>query len=363
MTLIWATLAIAGTPGSTHTIAGTEGLKMVHVVDIDGDGDSDLVGFTPTGNSKDFGVAVLLHEKPGRFKRVDLPKVSGPDEVLGLGDMDADGDLDVVVATSGDLHWFPNDGEARSWGSPVVVPGASEMRLHQLVVADFDGDGDGDIVAFDKDGNNPPQLLANDGLGVAFTATALPQIGPGNRYLGSPVAADFDGDGDIDVAHVFNGGVAIQVNGGASWEVREVWAGNCPNRFGALSGRDVDGDGDVDLAAIGDAGGVFLENTGALAFAPVAAATAVKNPSFVALGDLSGDGQADLVVSTYSSPSGTLGWLEGAAFADHPLQGEDVLLQTSTGVRAVDMDQDGDLDILLCPRGKAFLGLVWIETE
>jgi hypothetical protein len=365
MTLALATIALAKTPGATHMVAGTEDMKRVHVVDLDGDGDSDLVGFTPTGNSKDFGVAVLLHGKPGRFERVDLPKVSGPDEVLGYGDMDADGDMDIVVATSGELHWFPNEGGARTWGSPVVVPGASESRLHQLVVADFDGDGDGDIVAFDKDGNATPQLLSNDGTGAVFTSTALPQVGPGNRYLGSPVAEDFDGDGDIDLAHVFNGGVAIQVNNGGSWEVREVWSGNCPDRFGALRGRDVDGDGDVDLAAIGEGGAEFLENTGALTFAPVASATTVKNPSFVALGDLSGDGQADLAVSTYSSPSGTLGWLEASsgAFVDHPLQGEDVLVQTSTGVRAVDMDQDGDLDLLLCPRGKAFLGLVWIETD
>ncbi|MCA8968108.1 MAG: VCBS repeat-containing protein, partial [Planctomycetes bacterium] len=143
---------------------------------------------------------VWLNDGAGSFRNTDAPN-SFSHESAALGDVDGDGDLDVVTSfdsggSTGSLDWLRNDHNGE----------ATPLTLFQLVdqedVALADVDGDGDLDAFVARGSGQSDyVFLNDGTGN-FTDSG--------QRLGvvSSVAvalADFDGDGDVDAYVVHEG--------------------------------------------------------------------------------------------------------------------------------------------------------------
>lgn len=113
-------------------------------------------------------------------------------------DMDGDGDLDLVIAGEG-LFWFENlNGEATEWQRHQIV---EYFSISALTLADFDGDGDVDIAGARGDGT-PPILLRNtDGSGTVWQYQILYQPPPPRSFMEAYefVSGDYDDDGDIDI--------------------------------------------------------------------------------------------------------------------------------------------------------------------
>ena len=156
------------------------------------------------------GDSLWRNDGTGAFTDVSVAAGAGRAAGGALGvivaDLDGDGDPDIYVANDGtpNLLWR-NDGDwrftdvAQSSGAAVNMGGAPEASMG-LDAADFDGDGDVDLFMthLDRESNT---LYVNDGRGFfddrsatsGLASASLPYTGFGTRW------ADFDGDGDLDL--------------------------------------------------------------------------------------------------------------------------------------------------------------------
>ena len=159
--------------------------SSIATADVDRDGVLDLVVDNAVGGD----VSVLQGNRNGTF---DAP-VNFPGEFGGtLADMDADGNLDLV----GNRRVLLGDGDGTFTAAAPDYP----IEVFGISTTDLDGDGDLDILGISvrNERNDRVRLLINHG-DATFTEKedAFP------RTLGNPqgaTAADFDGDGDLDVA-------------------------------------------------------------------------------------------------------------------------------------------------------------------
>jgi hypothetical protein len=182
------------------------GIAPRGVGDLDGDGDLDIVRSTGWfENAAGKGTQWTWHDNidgghDGKFRDTTRSWIL---------DLDRDGDQDVVMCDAdrggndtGRVHWFENrDGRGGSWQRHVVA--SQKGDLHTLSVADFDNDGDPDLFsgegplgASGPDGKRRWFVWENgDGRGGKWTEHLIFE-GP---RCHEGVAADVDGDGDVDI--------------------------------------------------------------------------------------------------------------------------------------------------------------------
>jgi hypothetical protein len=164
----------------------------IALADIDGDGDLDIV----------YGGSWL--ENPGVSKTTSpwtphpIAPNWGPDTRIFVADMNKDGRPDVVLSVSegkGSLSWFesPKVLRADAWVEHPVEKDVLE-GAHSLQVADFDGDGQPDVLVAEMHTSKKKRVLIYLNKGDTFTPMVLSRRGSHNMRMG-----DIDGDGDIDL--------------------------------------------------------------------------------------------------------------------------------------------------------------------
>ena len=212
--------------------------------DLDADGDLDLVianEFEPN--------ILLLNDGTGRFEDGSdrLPSADRDSEDVAIADFDGDGDLDVVVVTEDDVvnEYYLNDGAGRftDAGDRWPVDGTSNAVL----AADLTGDGAPDLLV----GNNGQnRLLVNDGTGhfADETAARLPERDDVTQDL---ELGDVAGDGDLDLIVGNEDDNRLMINDG-SGTFRDAAPDaipliDPPEETREADFGDVDGDGDLDL--------------------------------------------------------------------------------------------------------------------
>lgn len=221
------------------------GLSMDAAVgDLDGDGDLDIVvaqEFAPN--------TLLLNDGAGAFSNASarLPAEARDSEDVGIADFDGDGDLDVVVVSEDDMvnEFYLNNGAGAFTDAQSRLPVTGVSNA--LAVADITGDGFPDILI----GNNGQNvLLVNDGAGSFHdeTDTRLPAGGDLTQDI---EFGDVDGDGDLDILVGNEDNNRLLMNDGSGVFVDES-AARLPLRVEAEETReadlgDVDGDGDLDI--------------------------------------------------------------------------------------------------------------------
>jgi hypothetical protein len=237
------------------------------------------------------------------------PTVSQQYAAVALGDLDADGDLDVLVGqVDGSIVGINNT------GSPFVPAWTFHDAWNQTIgtdyavpaLADIDGDGDLDLFIGDMDGITYAWENVGTRHSHSWSANSswdVPDIGSG----ASPEFGDLDGDGDLDALVGSDWGETYGINNtGTStspvWTVTPAWDGLYTNAVSDPAIGDLDGDGDLDHL-IGRMQGTCYggENIGDASSPSWTTKTAwdvpdVGQTASPVFGDLDADGDLDVLV-------------------------------------------------------------------
>lgn len=236
-----------------------------------------------------------------------------------------------------------------------------------LALIDLDGDGHLDIVAFGPS-NGRVGLFQNDGTGNfidrTLNAQGQPRLLQQSDYSGIS-AADYDGDGDLDLYFTRHGGANILYRNDGNWNFVNVSSASGTNNVGYGMGTawaDCNGDGWPDLYVANRTGffgstvnNVFFENNGDGTFTERAAVLGINRPGdptlLAAFLDYDGDGWSDLYLGTDKG--------SGPLYTNHMFRNtgngfQDVTQQTGTeanvdcmGIAFGDINRDGLMDLFL----------------
>ncbi len=248
---------------------GSESIPTV--ADLDDDGDLDLL-LANKLDPQDLETARIYHfENIGTRDRPAF-RMTGPLEIRGqyhlapaLADLDADGDLDMVLGSwRADVAYYRNAGSARA--PRFVLADSSIVRLTRgsnSTPALVDIDDDGDLDLFVGEASGTVNFYRNTGSPQSPTFTLVTDelggIDVGRRS--APSFVDLDGDGDWDlVIGSESGRLIVYANQGTTHEPRFATADTLAPRAPGLAApafRDLDGNGLVDLL-VGTIGGGVL---------------------------------------------------------------------------------------------------------
>mgnify|MGYP000879244132 CR=1 FL=1 len=214
----------------------------IFCADLSGDGHPDIA----TANEGSQNIVIYRNLGDGTFEYVASYGISGNPVFVSGGDFDGDGDIDLVIAdyTFSNIEIFENtDAGGIFEFSGFYATGNSP---YYISVADFDGDQDLDICTANR-GSNSVSVLRNDGTRWYFHFSRTDYTAAGTEPH-SVNSADFDGDGDMDLVAALASTNSISIlrnNGNAYFIVDAILTtGNFP--YAAVAG-DLDNDGDIDL--------------------------------------------------------------------------------------------------------------------
>jgi hypothetical protein len=270
--------------------------------DLNKDGNMDIISVN--SDVAQASVTVFLGNADGSYQPgVSYTLPGTPVSFAAVGDLDHDGNLDLVVATqqTGSFQYSTlyGDGNGNFTAGPAITPNTPISQFDSFILADLNGDGYADII-----GSRGVVFLNNQNKTFTQVAQLAFPLDPAASDATTLVAADFNKDGKMDLAA--DDGILIRIfpgNGDGTFSAGHAYAA-IPNR-GNLIVTDIDGDGNLDLVSgYGGNGGYggddFLPNQtyallgngdGTFQGAPALPTTFADSN----LADLNGDGHPDLV--------------------------------------------------------------------
>jgi len=278
-----------------------------------------------------------------------------------LGDFDGDGDLDMVTdaynsATQkyGSFHFNSGIELGATAGNP------GQDAFQELAVHDFNRDGRADLLVLNNSagGFGASKVLWGAAASPLTTGTDITTVASEM----SPAIGDIDGDGDLDL--VIGRRIGLSSNTTGIKFKYEAGTGTFSNQ-GAISTTgtdpylgvlvDLDDDGDLDLfqANAGVADRVFTNDGTGVFSAGTTHGASTSEPSGLDVGDLDGDGFADVLVANRTTDDKIyLGAADGTLteIAAPSLGG--LAGSPTSRARLADLDGDGDLDIVGINQGK-----------
>ena len=178
--------------------------KDIDVGDIDRDGDLDVVFVGRDSENLQW----LSNNRNGTFRAHTFTKA--PSSIVHrcrLADIDRDGKLDILTGSKGKmLHWYKQgDSATGTWKENMIAgPGKLDYDPLSIDAADLDGDGDLDVIAGE---HSPPKpydcrLLIFENTDGAGTNWSVHVVNRGDEHHQGAQAVDIDCDGDLDIISV-----------------------------------------------------------------------------------------------------------------------------------------------------------------
>jgi hypothetical protein len=294
-----------------------EQARSVAIGDVDADGDPDLVVGLQSGTSQ---LAVLTNDGDGVFSSpAPVASLLGVPTQMLLAHLDTDTDLDLAVVLGSDAAVLVLPGTAGAgFGAATIhgIPTGSPVD-GGVAAGDMDGDGDVDLVSTFIYATGAPRVLLNDGDGAfALAPSFQPTL---NNSTPAVAVGDLDGQDGLDIAEVGNGSVRVSLNDGAgSFGPTLTYAPNVlTSSVTRMTVADVDMDGAPDVVVTGSSASQvgILFNDGAGAFAPGVAHATGSFTADVAVADLDGDGLPDVVTANRNAGSVSVLMNRGATAA------------------------------------------------
>jgi len=281
--------------------------QEVDLADVDGDGDKDIY-LTADNSHQDI---LLINDGKGIFAdetKIRLPWISNSGIDADFGDVDSDGDLDIYVANGFDAPnmLLINDGKGYFTDKSSLQLPEGVYNSREIDFGDVDGDGDLDIMlangAFWEDTNRQNRLLMNKGGGY-FADETIDRLPTDNEPSLDADFGDVDGDKDLDIIVVGLHPPHLLINNGRGEFLNKASA-QLPridkDEIFDADFADFDRDGDLDILMgaillVNDGKGIFTNRS--VDYLPPMPKTKVCIEN-VDLGDVNGDGYPDIFMAT-----------------------------------------------------------------
>jgi hypothetical protein len=330
-------------PGSSN--AG--GAISIASADFNGDGVPDFV-VGQSSTSPGLGLVVFLTNSGGSLAKGVAYAQNDALSYVAVGDLNRDGKADIVASNwaTGAVEVLRGNGDG-TFQSPTSIP--LPGITNGLVIADLNGDGWPDVVLAGKD--PVVYVLLNDGKGSLTLAGTYPISGAGYEL----VAADVNNDGkpDLCIAMTSTTRVAILLgNGDGTFSAAPDYDTTLPSPYGIAAGS-LKKDGLLDLVITSPSSGslavAIANGAGSFGAPRIYPASLLSSqlspfPGEVALSDVNGDGNLDIVYanSGYSSVGVLLGDGSGNFYGptEFPTGGG------SWAVAIADLNKDGWPDVV-----------------
>jgi hypothetical protein len=265
-------------PAITYSLGGSDPSSLA-VADVNGDGMLDIAVSNP--------IRILLGNGDGTFQ---APQTVGPGGSATLADVNGDSKPDLIAVnqcsditcTTGAISIFLGNGDGSF--QPPVNFSSGAPNSWQLAVGDFNNDGKVDVVITNGGANcgiscdsGSLSLLPGNGDGTFQPAlvSSTPPFAPSAQSM---ALADFDGDGNLDVASLSTGNVLLLGKGDGTFQA-PTWLGAVG--YGTATG-DFNHDGKPDLAVVSaDVLYVLTNRASAYRYSTTVGLSSSRNPAML----------------------------------------------------------------------------------
>lgn len=270
------------------------------------------------------------------------------------GDLDGDGDADVLSASKGDnsINWHENNDGYGNFLSPETI-NSNAADASSVYAADIDGDGDLDVLSASE---GDDKIAWYDNTDSAGTFGVQQSITTNANGANAVYASDLDGDGDMDVLSASSNDDKIawyeNIDGTGTFGTQQTITSNADGASDVFA-IDLDGDGDKDVlsSSFNDGKVAWYENTDGQG--NFGSEQIINNYAYdandVHADDLDGDGDMD-VLSASTNDNLAIVWYENIDGQGNFGSQIAILFTSGHGygwmVHTVDMDGDGDMDVV-----------------
>jgi FG-GAP-like repeat len=352
-------VAFGGPPGSSYLAAG----------DLRGTGRADIIA------SSDTSVGVLLSRPNGMFQAPLFFRTGNAPNKGTIADINGDGIEDLVVTHFGSngANVTVSFGNGKGgFGSAIttMVPSYISANPVGVTAGDFNHDGKADLAVFS---NTAAQTVT---MGIYYgngdgTFNSGPQytVGNGNYFERQVIAADLNGDGNLDLVATCStssiiSAVCIQMgNSDGTFQPYVAYAltGTVSGSEESIAVGDFNNDGIPDVVAasapnigLGAVGVALGNGDGTLKVATVY--SVINDPRQLVIGDLNGDGNLDVAVESYSGNFVGIFLGKGDGTLGHMQQMPGVSGPFSLAIG--DFNHDGKLDLAVGDAGDFVMNIM-----